>query len=226
MFTGIVEEVGEIISVNRGKDSVSLSIKADLVLEDVRLGDSISTNGVCLTVTKVSTDYFVADVMPETLRRSNLRFLKTGSKVNLERALQLSDRLGGHLVSGHVDGVAKVEWRKQEGNAELFHFNIVEKNEGEIGKYLVEKGSIAVDGISLTIVNCTGDNFTVSIIPHSKEQTTLAARQTGDYVNLEVDIIGKYVEKLLLHDQSLGNKYADQLSNSSLNIDRMRELGY
>ncbi len=226
MFTGIVEEVGEIISISRGKDSVRLSIKADVVLEDVNLGDSISTNGVCLTVTKVDRDYFVADVMPETLRRSNLRFLKTGSKVNLERALKLSDRLGGHMVSGHVDGVAKVESRKQEGNAELFNFKIVEKNEGEISKYLVEKGSIAVDGISLTIMSCQDDYFTVSIIPHSKENTILAARQTGDYANLEVDIIGKYVEKLLFHEQNNQNGNMHKPNHSSLDINRMRELGY
>ncbi|ACB83722.1 riboflavin synthase [Natranaerobius thermophilus] len=233
LFTGIVEEVGKVLSVNQGPNSISLNIQAEKIMDDIKLGDSISTNGVCLTVSKVGTNNFVADVMPETLRRSNLRYLTTNSWVNLERALRLSDRLGGHFVSGHVDGVAKVISRKHEGNAEIFNFQVVEENERNIQKYLVEKGSIAVDGISLTIVACEGDGFSVSIVPHSKENTILETRQVGNYVNIEVDIIGKYVEKLLFQEKqdngsasTTGTSDKKAKIDSKIDINRLRELGY
>ncbi|OWZ84545.1 riboflavin synthase [Natranaerobius trueperi] len=229
MFTGIVEEVGKIKSVSQEKDSIKLTISANIILDDVKLGDSISTNGVCLTVTRVGKDFFVADVMPETIRRSNLRYAKPNTPVNLERAMRLADRLGGHIVSGHVDGLAKIVGRKMEGNAEVFSFQIVEQVESNIDKYIIEKGSIAVDGISLTVVNCSGSDFSVSIIPHSKENTVLAVKDKGDYVNVETDIIGKYVEKMLIGKDDNKEPNNDEVStrvSPQLDMSRLRELGY
>ena len=193
MFTGIVEEVGEIQNVKKGIKSSRLAIKAKKVINDTKIGDSICTDGVCLTVTNIVGDLFEADVMAETLRKSNLGELKSGSKVNLERALTLETRLGGHLVSGHIDGVGQIISNLKEDNAVWI---TIEAN-SEILRYIVKKGSITIDGISLTVAYVDDKTFKVSIIPHTGEETTLLNKKNGSKVNLECDVIGKYVEKLL-----------------------------
>ncbi len=219
MFTGIIEEMGTVLSTNQGSQSVKLRIAAQGVLEDLKVGDSIATNGVCLTVTKLVGSAFEADVMPETIRRSNLRHLKPNSQVNLERAMRLSDRLGGHLVTGHVDGIAQLTEKYKEGNAEIFVFRFIKGlSEEDLDRYLIPKGSVAVDGISLTIVACHEQGFSVSVIPHTKETTVLAHRRLGDEVNIEVDVLGKYVEKFINREPSSPRK--------GLDATRLRELGY
>ena len=189
MFTGIIEELGVVDSIGAGR----LSIRASKVLEDVSLGDSIAVNGICLTVTSFDKGHFTADVMPETIRRTALRELKKGSSVNLERALTLSSRLGGHIVSGHIDGVGEVESFTEEGNAVLLKIKAEEK----LLHYIVEKGSVALDGISLTVARVTDTDFTVSLIPHTRQVTNLHAKMAGSPINIETDVLGKYVEKLL-----------------------------
>ena len=187
MFTGIIEEIGKIKSVKRGSKSVVLEVEARKVLADTRIGDSIATNGVCLTVVGKGNDGFSADVMPETMNRSNLGLLKPGDPVNLERALCLNSRLGGHLVAGHVDGT------------------------GKILRYIVEKGSVAIDGVSLTIAYADEQVFKVSVIPHTQEETTLVKKEIGDVVNLENDMIVKYVEKLMGQGKPKGGLTLDFL---------------
>lgn len=189
MFTGIVEEVGTVRRVGGG----TLSIDAEEILTDVRLGDSIAVNGVCLTVTSFDKNHFEADVMPETVRRTSLAELRRGSLVNLERALTLASRLGGHIVSGHIDGVGTVAGLRQEGNALLLTVAAAPA----LLRGIVEKGSVALDGISLTVAAVTEETFTVSLIPHTREVTNLRAKRTGSRLNIETDIIGKYVEKLM-----------------------------
>lgn len=191
MFTGIVEEVGRIKAIRRGNGGAVLEIEAVKVLEGTRVGDSIATNGVCLTVTGMGAGSFDADVMPETLRRSNLGDLRPGDRVNLERALRLDSRLGGHLVAGHVDGTGVVSDRRQEDNAVWFTVAATP----EILRYVIEKGSIAVDGVSLTVAYVDETVFKVSVIPHTQEETTLLGKRVGAVVNLENDLIAKYVEK-------------------------------
>ena len=193
MFTGIVEEVGMIRSINRGQHSAILTVHAKTVLEETRIGDSIAVNGVCLTVIRMDKDHFTADVMPETLRRSNLGQLKPGSRVNLERAMAADGRFGGHIVAGHIDGTGTIRAMQPEGNAVLVTVSAAP----ELLRYVVEKGSIAIDGISLTVAKVTHTDFTVSLIPHTGEETTLLKHRSGEIVNLETDIIGKYVEKLM-----------------------------
>lgn len=189
MFTGIVEEVGTVRWVGGG----TLSIDAEEILTDVHLGDSIAVNGVCLTVTSFDKNHFEADVMPETVRRTSLAELRKGSLVNLERALTLASRLGGHIVSGHIDGVGTVAGLRQEGNALLLTVAAAPA----LLRGIVEKGSVALDGISLTVATVTAADFTVSLIPHTREVTNLRAKRTGSRLNIETDIIGKYVEKLM-----------------------------
>ncbi|MDP2813188.1 MAG: riboflavin synthase [Erysipelotrichaceae bacterium] len=193
MFTGIIEEVGTVQRVQRGSRSASLTIMASVVLKDVKVGDSIATNGVCLTVTTFDAHSFTVDVMAETMRASNLELLSSGSRVNLERALRLSDRLGGHIVSGHVDGVGLITKKEKEDNAVW----ITVKTSRDLLKYMIVKGSITIDGISLTIQKLTEDGFMVSIIPHTNDVTTLLERSVGTKVNLECDVIAKYTERLL-----------------------------
>ncbi|MFT9493953.1 riboflavin synthase [Anaerosolibacter sp.] len=193
MFTGIVEEVGTIQSVLKGTKSAKIVIQAHKVLEDVKLGDSICTNGVCLTVTDFTSHSFAVDIMAETMGRSNLKNVVPGSKVNLERALRLSDRLGGHLVSGHIDGVGIIRDFKKEDNAVWVSIS----TPPEILKYIILKGSIAIDGISLTVAYVDESTFKVSVIPHTKDVTTLLNKSPGDEVNLEGDMIGKYIERFL-----------------------------
>lgn len=193
MFTGIVEEIGVIQGIKNGEKSSKIVIKANKVLDKTILGDSICTNGVCLTITNISGNKFEADVMAETLRRSNLGQLSIGSKVNLERALSLETRLGGHIVSGHIDGTGEIISLVKEDNATWVSI----KASSEILKYVVEKGSIAIDGISLTVAYVDNEVFKVSIIPHTGDETILLKKKPGEKVNLECDVIGKYVEKLL-----------------------------
>lgn len=193
MFTGIVEEVGRVQSIRREPANAVLTIAASKVLEDVHLGDSIAVCGVCLTVTSFTSSAFTADVMHETLNRSSLGALKPGSPVNLERAMPANGRFGGHIVSGHIDGTGRITRIRPDGNAIWYTVSATPS----LLRYIVEKGSIAIDGISLTVAAVTGRDFSVSIIPHTQGQTTLSARRVGDTVNLETDCIGKYVEKLL-----------------------------
>lgn len=193
MFTGIVEEVGKIQAIKRGGKSSQIIVDASLVLDKTFVGESICTNGVCLTVTKINKNSFEADIMAETLRRSNLGDLNAGNHVNLERALTLDKRLGGHLVSGHIDGTGEIIAREKEDNA----IWITIRTSLQILRYVIEKGSITIDGISLTVAYVNEKVFKVSIIPHTGANTTLLNKLQGEKVNLECDIIGKYVEKLL-----------------------------
>ncbi|MBQ2116316.1 MAG: riboflavin synthase [Lachnospiraceae bacterium] len=193
MFTGIVEELGEVSAMARGRDSMVLTIKAKTIMSDLKLGDSVSTNGVCLTVTEKGSDYYKADVMHETMNRSSLGKLKPGSHVNLERAMSAEGRFGGHIVSGHIDGTGSITSIKKDDNAVWYTIDAPEN----IMRYIIEKGSIAIDGISLTVAKVTDKDFSVSIIPHTIKETTLGEKRVGDIVNLENDLIGKYVEKLI-----------------------------
>ena len=193
VFTGIVEEIGEIAAISNGAKSARLTIKGDMIFSDLKLGDSVSVNGVCLTATEISGKTFIADVMAETMRRSNLGMLKKGSSVNLERAMAADGRFGGHIVSGHIDGTGIVRSFEKEDNAVWLTVTADEK----LMRYIIEKGSIAIDGVSLTVARVFRDAFAVSLIPHTAAETILLTKKTGDKVNLECDIVGKYVEKLI-----------------------------
>lgn len=192
MFTGIIEEIGTVRRIEHGAKGARLTIQAKTVLEDTRIGDSIATNGVCLTVVSMTGDSFSADVMAESLRRSSLGTLQGGSPVNLERAMAANGRFGGHIVSGHIDGTGTIASQKREDNAVWVKI----KTPAPLLRYIVEKGSIAIDGVSLTVAAVTDTDFSVSIIPHTGVQTILLGKKPGDPVNLECDVIGKYVEKL------------------------------
>ncbi|MBO5571564.1 MAG: riboflavin synthase [Ruminococcus sp.] len=193
MFTGIIEEVGTVKAVQHSGSNSFIRIEAKKVLEDVHLGDSIAVNGVCLTVTHFDSTTFQADVMNETLSRSSLGSLRNGSPVNLERAMAAGGRFGGHIVSGHIDGTGTVSDIRNDGIAVWYTISA----NADILRYIVEKGSIAIDGISLTVAKVTDDSFSVSIIPHTASVTILGTKKAGDIVNLENDIVGKYVEKLM-----------------------------
>jgi len=193
MFTGIIEEVGLVHAVRREGTSGQMTVTAGKVLEGIRIGDSICTDGVCLTVTNIQTKSFTLEIMPETFRRTTLGNLKPGDPVNLERALRLSDRLGGHIVSGHIDGTGQLLDRHPEENAVWLKVSAGT----EMLKYIVEKGSVAIDGISLTVVNVDHHSFTVSIIPHTQEHTSILRKGINSRVNIECDLIAKYIEKLM-----------------------------
>ncbi len=193
MFTGIIEEIGRVTRLERGAKGARLTLEAACVLEGTVLGDSIAVNGVCLTVTELTAHGFTADVMAETLRRSSLGALHTGAPVNLERAMAANGRFGGHIVSGHIDGTGTLTRTQREDNAVWLTI----ETPPALLRYIVEKGSIAIDGVSLTVAQVDTHSFTVSIIPHTGAKTVLLTRRAGDTVNLECDIIGKYVEKLL-----------------------------
>ncbi|MGB4440112.1 MAG: riboflavin synthase [Sedimentibacter sp.] len=193
MFTGLIEEIGTMEGAVSGEKSMKLTLHARKVLENINIGDSISTNGVCLTVASFTGSTFTVDVMPETMRKTNLGKLKKGNKVNLERALKVSDRLGGHIVSGHIDGTGIIKEYKDEDNATW----VTVETKAEIIKYIIPKGSIAIDGTSLTVVDTTDNSFRVSLIPITKEETILLKKKVGDEVNLECDIVGKYIERFL-----------------------------
>ncbi len=217
MFTGLIEEIGVVQSIIRASQSAKITIEANQVLQDINLGDSISTNGVCLTVTAFNHYSFSVDVMPETMRKSNLNDLKSGSKVNLERALKLGNRLGGHLVSGHIDGVGIICTLEREDNATWVSIEAPD----DVLRYIVDKGSIAIDGISLTVAYVDDKIFKVSIIPMTKEETTLLKKKRGEKVNIECDIVGKYIEKFF----SLG-ELGEQKSKKDIDIKFLKTNGY
>ncbi|GGX92827.1 riboflavin synthase [Streptomyces minutiscleroticus] len=193
MFTGIVEELGEVTAVENLGDASRFRLRGPVVTEGARHGDSIAVNGVCLTVVEHEGDEFTADVMAETLNRSSLGALAVGSRVNLERPTAVGARLGGHIVQGHVDGTGRIVERVPSEHWEIVRISLPQ----DLSRYVVEKGSVTVDGISLTVVEAAADSFTVSLIPTTLALTTLGNKQSGDLVNLEVDIIAKYVERLL-----------------------------
>jgi riboflavin synthase len=194
MFTGIIQGLGTLKDVRRAGQGLVFTIHPDFSIKDPQEGESIAVNGVCLTASTISQDVFSVEVSPETLSRTTLCRLSTGSRINLERALRLSDRLGGHLVSGHVDGTGEIIEKENLGRFTLFTIAVSETLE----RYIIEKGSVAVDGISLTVNSCGKGRFSVGIIPHTSRLTTMGFRKKGDKINIEVDLIGKYIEKLLL----------------------------
>jgi len=209
MFTGIIEEVGTVVSVKRGQASSLLTLSGSLVFDDLKLGDSVAVEGVCLTVMSLSKNTFSADVMHETLKRSTLGSLKQNGKVNLERALPADGRFGGHIVSGHIDGTGTISGIKKDDNAIWYTIHASK----ELLRYIVLKGSIAINGISLTVASLTDLDFGVSIIPFTAQMTTLSTKRVGDAVNLENDIVGKYVERLL----NLGAGTSSQARNQTGN---------
>ncbi|MDN4078491.1 riboflavin synthase [Paenibacillus polymyxa] len=220
MFTGLVEEVGRIQSISKSGEAMVLGISGSVVLDDLKIGDSVSVNGVCLTAIQIGTKDFKVDVMPETFRSSNLRELRSGSRVNLERAMAASGRFGGHIVQGHVDGTGTIRGVTSEQNAVVFE---VEPSDPALFKYVLLKGSITIDGISLTVAQRTRNSFAVSIIPHTLAETALQAKREGDTVNIECDILGKYVEQLLHYRGSASMERADQ---APLSLDYLTKHGF
>ena len=192
MFTGLVEELGTVVSIDGG----GLVLSAELVLEDLEVKDSICVNGACLTVTSISNGEISVDIVPETLRRTNLGVLSVGDKINLERAAKLNSRMGGHIVQGHVDGMARKTSVEDEDGAILMFFQV----DVELSKYIVEKGFVCVDGASLTVVNCQENSFCITLIPYTRDNTVLGTKEPGETVNIETDIIAKYVERLIAFD--------------------------
>jgi riboflavin synthase len=193
MFTGLIEDLGTLQEIRTGTDQARLTVATGLPMAELTLGESIAINGVCLTVTSFCDGVFCADVSPETLNCTSFGRLSRGVRVNLERALRLSDRLGGHLVTGHVDGLGRVVERRKDGNAWLFKF----QTDAAVSAFLVDKGSVTVDGISLTVNQVFEDTFSLAVIPHTLSMTTLQDRKIGDEVNIETDLIGKYVARFL-----------------------------
>jgi len=193
MFTGIIEEIGKVEQVSLSGGNLRLKVKASGILSDLKAGDSININGACQTVIEVKDNHFTVEAVEETLKRTNLGHLKTKDSVNLERALRPSDRLGGHLVSGHVDFVGRIKSIIQKDRSHVFEFEFPK----EYQSLFIEKGSVAIDGVSLTVVQVLKNSFTVSVIPFTMKQTTFGAKKTGDAVNIETDLIGKYVERIL-----------------------------
>lgn len=208
MFTGIIEEVGHVKSLHRGAKSFTLEVEAEKVLEGTLVGDSIATNGVCLTVTSLTGHGFTADVMPETVSRTALGELVSGSRVNLERALSLQTRLGGHIVSGHIDGTGRIADRRQDDTALWLTIEC----DSKLLRYIIEKGSVTLQGVSLTVARVDARSFAVSLIPHTQAATTLHQAKVGDLVNIENDIIAKYVEKLLGKAPDNGSDLLDKMA--------------
>ena len=214
MFTGIIEEIGTIQRLERGTNSGRLTIAGQVIFSDLKLGDSVAVNGVCLTASNITGNQFTADVMPATLDRTALSGLGPGSRVNLERAMPADGRFGGHMVSGHIDGMGQITALRPDANAVWVQISAGP----EILRYVIAKGSIAVDGISLTVAELTDIGFSVSIIPHTGSETTLLSKKTGDLVNLEADLIGKYVEKLFQPKKSA--------PTSGVTLDFLAKHGY
>ncbi len=219
MFTGLVEEVGVVRRIERARDSAHIRIAAEKILADIQLGDSIAVNGACLTVVSYSKGEFVADAVPETLRRTALGSLQPGDRVNLERALSLHSRLGGHIVSGHVDGLGYIREQGSEGIASVYTI----ETSPDLMRYIVDKGSICVDGVSLTVMDTRDNTFRVSIIPHTGQHTSLSDARIGQAVNLECDIIAKYVEKMVA---SLAGGIRGKQGDSAINLDFLRNHGF
>lgn len=219
MFTGLIEEIGTVKNIRKGNVSSQITIGAQKVLEGIKEGNSICTNGACLTVIAHSIREFTVDVMAETMRRTNLHKLTLGDKVNLERALKVGDRLGGHIVSGHVDGIGTILQMKREENAIWITISVT----NNILKYIVEKGSVTIDGISLTIAEVDDKNFRVSVIPHTGLMTTLLKKQPGDELNIENDIVGKYIEKFI---SLKGNENHEKQSDNKIDMNFLKEHGF
>ncbi|HDK7174980.1 TPA: riboflavin synthase [Clostridium botulinum] len=216
MFTGIVEEVGKISKIEEGKDFLHITIEGSKVLNPLNLGDSVAVNGVCLTVTNFNSSSFTADVMAETLKKSSLKTLSKGSLVNLERAVTLNKPLGGHIVSGHIDGTGEIINIKKEGIATLLEV----KTKETLLKYMVPKGSVALDGVSLTLVDIKEKSFIVSLIPHTKEETILMNKNIGDIINIECDVLGKYIYKFM------HLKKEEEALKSNINLDFLSKTGF
>lgn len=215
MFTGIIEEIGTVVSVVRNSQQAKITIKAEKIFSDLKLGDSVAVNGVCLTASSILLNTFTADVMNETFSRTSLSKLQKKSHVNLERAMSAQGRFGGHIVAGHVDGTGIISSVQKDDNA-VWYTIAAPQN---IMKYIIEKGSVTIDGISLTVAKLTDSSFSVSIIPHTVQETILSEKTVGDEVNLENDIIGKYVEKLLGGSQKTTSK-------SSITTDFLAQNGF
>lgn len=215
MFTGIIEEIGTVKEFKKGTSDASITVECAKVLADTKIGDSISINGVCQTVTTLGNKSFSAQISSETLNVTNFSSLKIGNKVNLERALTLAQRLGGHIVTGHIDGIAKIKKVQKLSDFYNLTFDISE----DLTKYIVKKGSITINGISLTVANITNKEFEVAIIPHTFENTTLKNLKPGDFVNIETDVLAKYVEKIL----STGDNRANR---SNINANFLTENGF
>jgi riboflavin synthase len=216
IFTGLIMEVGRVRRVDRRASGAYFLIECKVVLQGTRIGDSIAVNGLDLTVTTMGTDYFSADASLETLSRSTLSGLRAGSRVNLERALGVGERLGGHMVQGHIDGTGALVSSTPEGNAYRMRF----RAPNDLLRYIAQKGSITVDGISLTVAGLGSDWFEVAVIPHTWRETTLAELKSGNPVNLEVDILAKYVERLLMHNEKF------KAGTGSLSVESLMEKGY
>ncbi|GIO83604.1 riboflavin synthase subunit alpha [Paenibacillus faecis] len=215
MFTGLIEEIGTMKSVSRQGEALVLHIAAKVVTEGLKLGDSIAVNGVCLTAVSFDDHSFMVDVMPQTYRHTNLKDLKSGSKVNLERAMAAGGRFGGHIVQGHVDGTGQIVRKRQDQNSVVYEIRLADAS---LSRYIIPQGSITVDGISLTVVETHDGGFSISIIPHTLKETILAYKGAGDTVNLECDVLGKYVEHLLNYGAS-GNGVRKTASASTRGID-------
>lgn len=216
MFTGLIEEVGTVLSIAKSSKSAEITVKARHVMQGIGLGDSISTNGVCLTVISFDHSKFTVDVMAETMRRSNLGKLSSNSEVNLERALRVGDRLGGHLVSGHIDGTGILEGYEKEDNAVWATISA----SPAILKYIIRKGSVALDGVSLTVAYVDNAAFKVSIIPHTKDMTTILRKNIGDEINIECDMIGKYIEKFVRSEEN------ETASKKVIDVDFLSKHGF
>ena len=219
MFTGLIEEIGKISKITKGINSYQFGIQAKKVLSDIKLGDSVATNGACLTVVERTNTSFTVDIMAETVKRTNFSLIKVGDAVNLERAMRLSDRLGGHLVSGHIDGIGKISCIRKEDIATIISIGAPK----ELLNQMLNKGSVAIDGISLTIVALGDKDFQVSIIPHTAQEATLLKKKTGDLVNLETDMIGKYVSRFLRTDK---NENLTTAKTSGIDMGFLTENGF
>ena len=220
MFTGLIKELATVKILRKQSNSYKLTINSDIITKDLKIGESIAVSGACLTVVDFSTKEFTVDVMPETSKSTIIGYLKSGDKVNLEKTLTLKDGLDGHIVSGHVDGIGVITKMDKDEIAEILHITTT----NDVMKYIIKKGSVCIDGISLTVVDVTNASFAVSLIPHTAKMTTLGYKNVGDEVNLETDIIGKYVEKLLNFKIEKTNK--SQVSNSRLTKEKLFENGF
>jgi riboflavin synthase len=220
MFTGIIEGPGTISGIKQSGQSRRMAVNADYALDNTKIGDSIAVNGACLTVVSFSGSRFEVDVSPETVAKTTLGKAKIGDRVNLERALRISDRIDGHLVSGHIDGIGTIKSRKTQENAIIITFNIPKT----VAYYIIKKGSIAVDGISLTVNECDHESFQVSIIPHTAKLTTFGFKKISDSVNVETDMIGKYVERFVTQMQSGESK--KEAGESSVDIEFLVKTGF
>ncbi len=219
MFTGIIEGLGKITGIRPAGEGKRLALASDFPLTDSKIGDSIAVNGACLTAVMISKSRFEVDVSPETLDKTILKNIKINDRVNIERALRLSDRLDGHLVSGHIDGTGRITHKSRKGNAILVGFSV----DHSLARFMIPKGSVAIDGISLTINTCDEQNFEISIIPHTAEITTIGIKNIGDAVNIETDMIGKYVENFLTNKKTIGH---NEKPNKSINMEFLLKTGF